>query len=147
MSATRTRAETKRGSQYFVNILSVVNGTDTFDSTGTAMTATGIGDATQTFTIGTVLVRDMGTNITVPGDYSGTGTVRKTLRKVQFVQRSVASLNTTLANANDGTGGIASGTATTAQGNVTQPGFGCFYIELGGINVQGSKWVSLNLPN
>ncbi len=149
MSATRSRAETKRGSQFFTNILSVVNGTDTLDSTGTAMTATGIGSATQSFTLGTLLVRDMGTQVTIPGDYQGLSglTTRRVLRKVQFVQAGVATANTSANNnANDGTGGIASGTALTAQGNVAQPGYGCFYIEVGGIATQGSKWVSLSLP-
>ena len=161
MSSLRTRAETKRGSQYFVNILTIVTA-DVLDSTGAALTggASAGGSAnttlallglplTTTGTIGLVMVRDMGTQVTVPADYqSGSGNVRRVLRKVQVVAPNAATATTSANNnANDGVTGSTSGTATTAQGNVINPGYGCFYIEVGGISSTGSKWVSLSIPN
>jgi len=161
MSATRTRAEAKRGSQYFVNIQNILTA-DILDSTGAALTggASNGGSAnttlaalglplTNTATIGLLMVRDMGTQVTIPGDYQGASgnTARRVLRKVQAVAPNAATLNTgNNYNANDGTTGSVTGTAVTAQGNVVNPGYGCFYIEVGGIAATGSKWVGLSLP-
>jgi len=96
------------------------------------------------------MVRDMGTQVTIPGDYQGASgnTARRVLRKVQAVAPNAATLNTAANyNANDGVTGSVSGTAVTGQGNVINPGYGCFYIEVGGVSSTGSKWVSLSLPN
>ena len=165
MSALRSRAGNRRGDQYFINIATVAVGAtssanDVYDSTGASLLSASGLTATQlgfpgTLTAGLVMVRDMGTQVTVPGDYAGASgnTARRVLRKVQLINPTVASINTTVNNANEGVGGAPTGTATTAQGNVLNPGFGCFYIEVGGIAPSNNtlngvnKWVSLSLPS
>lgn len=166
MSATRTRASNRRGDQYFVNIVALAvavtsSANDVYDSTGASLmstsglTALQLGFTGASPAAGTVMVRDMGTQVTIPGDYAGASgnTARRVLRKVQLIAPDVASLNTAANNnINEGVKGAATGTATTAQGNVANPGYGCFYIEVGGIapsnNTVGgvNKWASLSLP-
>jgi hypothetical protein len=166
MSSLRTRAANRRGDQYFVNIVALAvatsgNANDAYDSTGASlMTTTGLTALQLGFTgaspaAGTVMVRDMGTQVTIPGDYQGVSgnTARRVLRKVQLIAADASSLNTAANNnINEGVKGTATGSTTTAQGNVANPGFGCFYIEVGGIapsnNAVGgvNKWASLSLP-
>uniref|UniRef100_A0A6C0BIY4 Uncharacterized protein n=1 Tax=viral metagenome TaxID=1070528 RepID=A0A6C0BIY4_9ZZZZ len=166
MSATRTRASNRRGDQYFVNIVALAvatsgNANDVYDSTGaslmttTSLTALQLGFTGASPAAGTVMVRDMGTQVTVPGDYQGASgnTARRVLRKVQLIASDASSLNTAANNnINEGVKGTATGSTVTAQGNVANPGYGCFYIEVGGIapsnNAVGgvNKWASLSLP-
>ena len=167
MSATRTRASNRRGDQYFVNIVALAvaatsSANDVYDSTGASLLSTSgstvlaLGFTSATPAAGTVMVRDMGTQVIIPADYQGASgnTARRVLRKVQLIAPDVASLNTAANNnINEGVKGTATGSSTTAQGNVLNPGYGCFYIEVGGIsqsnNVVGgvNKWASLVLPN
>lgn len=141
MSALRTRAETKRGSQFFTNTVALAS-TDFLDSTGATLTTSATAATPAAFTL---LMRDLGTQVTIPGDYS-TGATRRVLRKVQVVAPNAASAATVLNNYNEGVTGVVTGTAVSAQGNITQPGYGAFYIELGGVLATGTKYASVFVP-
>jgi hypothetical protein len=165
-SVGRFRASTRRGDQYFINVIALNVATtsaanDVYDSTGASLMATSgltvtqLGFGSSTPAAGTIMVRDMGSQVTVPGDYQGLSgnTGRRVLRKVQLICPNAATLNTSANNnVNEGIGGSAQSTTSNAQGNLTNPGFGCFYIEVGGIvpsnNTVGgvNKWASLMLP-
>jgi hypothetical protein len=141
MSATRTRASNKRGEVFYTNLIAVT-AADFLDSTGTAL-AVGMGTGVSTAAAFVLNLRDMGTQVTIPGDY--TGSTRRVLRKVQLIASGAASAATVAANANEGVSGVATGTTASAQGNVTQPGYGAFYIEVGAV-AAANKWASLVLP-
>ena len=164
-SVGRSRASTARGGQYYINIVALNVATtsaanDVYDPTGASLMATsgltvtqlGFGSATPA--AGTIMVRDMGAQVVIPGDYAGLSgnTPRRVLRKVQLVCPNASSLNTTTSNTNDGVGGSAQGTTTSAVGQLVNGGYGCFYIELSGIapsnNTVGgvNKWASLTVP-
>jgi hypothetical protein len=120
---------------------------DFLDSTGATLT---VGTGSTTAAAFTLFLRDMGTQVSIPGDYT-TGTLRRVLRKVQIVDPNATSLVSVTSNYNEGVSGVVTGTTASAQGNVTQPGYGCFYIEVSGlvglgVKAQGIKFVSINLP-
>ena len=134
MSALRVKANTERGSQFFVNTTTVVsasgNTSDFYNEAGTGIT---IGDG-DGLTVGLVLVRDMGKTVRLPVATGGGSYGIRTLRKVQRVTQ--AAVTTT----NDGV--IASAAAS--------PQYGAFYIAYG-VNdaanaVRAVKWASLNVP-
>jgi hypothetical protein len=141
MSALRTRAETKRGSQYFTNTVALAS-TDFLDSTGATLAVSCTNATPAAFSL---LLRDLGTQVSIPADYS-TGSVRRVLRKVQVIAPNAASAATVTYNYNEGVTGVATGTVASAQGNVVQPGYGSFYIEVGGILGSGTKYASVHLP-
>lgn len=146
MSALRTRASNKRGEVFYTNVVTLAAG-DFLDSTGATLT---VGTGSTTAAAYTLFLRDMGTQVTIPGDYS-TGTLRRVLRKVQIIDPNAASTLSVTSNYNEGVSGVVTGTAVTAQGNVSQPGYGCFYIEVSGlvglgVKAQGIKFVSVILP-
>jgi hypothetical protein len=164
-SVGRTRASTSRGSAYYINIVALNVATtsaanDVYDPTGASLmaasglTVTQLGFGSATPAAGTIMVRDMGAQVVVPGDYVGLSgnTPRRVLRKVQLVCPNASSLNTVTSNTNDGVGGSPSGTTVSTPGQLVNAGFGCFYIEVGGIapsnNAVGgvNKWASLVLP-
>ena len=84
MSVLRTTANTERGSQYYVNTMTVVsasgNTSDFYNEAGTGIT---IGDG-DGLTVGLVLLRDMGK------------TVVSSLRTFRRVQLVIAGSNSTL---------------------------------------------------
>jgi hypothetical protein len=141
MSATRTRAETKRGTQYFTNTVTLAS-TDFLDSTGATLAVSCTNATPAAFSL---FLRDLGTQVSIPADYS-TGATRRTLRKVQVIAPNAASAATVTYNYNEGVTGVATGTTANAQGNAAQPGYGAFYIEVGGVLASGTKFVSINLP-
>ena len=134
MSALRVKANTERGSQFFVNTTTVVsasgNTSDFYNEAGTGIT---IGDG-DGLTVGLVLVRDMGKTVRLPVATGGGSYGIRTLRKVQRVTQ--AAVTTT----NDGV--IATAAAS--------PQYGAFYIAVG-VNdaasaVRAVKWASVNVP-
>jgi hypothetical protein len=125
MSTQRVRANTRDGCSFFVNINTTVSVADFFQESG-AQVAQIAGLGTNP-TVGSVLLRDMGKTIVVPG--SGTGSIPRRLRKVQVV---------------------AAGNAV-----IGEAGFGVAYIELGnrtggalGLTSTANvlEWASINLP-
>jgi hypothetical protein len=157
-SVGRSRASTARGGQYYINIIALNVATtsaanDVYDPTGASLMATSGLTVTQ-LGFGSVMVRDMGAQVVVPGDYAGLSgnTPRRVLRKVQLVCPNASSLNTTTTNTNDGVGGSTQSTTASPAGQLVNGGYGCFYIELSGIapsnNVVGgvNKWASLTVP-
>jgi hypothetical protein len=140
-SSLRTRASNKRGEQFFTNTVQLAS-TDFLDSTGTTLATSSTAATPAAFSL---LLRDMGTQVTIPGDYT-TGATRRVLRKVQLIAPNAASAATVTSNYNEGVTGVVTGTALSAQGNVTQPGYGAFYIEIGGILAAGAKFVSITVP-
>lgn len=146
MSALRTRAANRRGEQFYTNV-GTLAATDFLDSTGATLATSSASTTAAAFTL---FLRDMGTQVTIPGDYT-TGTLRRVLRKVQIIDPNATSALTVTSNYNEGVSGVVTGTALSAQGNVTQPGYGCFYIEVSGLvangaKAQGIKFVSISLP-
>ena len=87
MSVLRTTANTERGSQYYVNTMTVVsasgNTSDFYNEAGTGIT---IGDG-DGLTVGLVLLRDMGKTVRLPVATGGGSFGIRTLRKVQRGQR------------------------------------------------------------
>ena len=133
MSALRVKANTERGSQFFVNTTTVVsasgNTSDFFNEAGTGIT---IGDG-DGLTVGLVLVRDMGKTVRLPVATGGGSYGIRTLRKVQRI--TSAAVTTT----NDGV--IATASAS--------PQYGVFYIVVGVNDDDGPrvvKWSSLTVP-
>lgn len=135
MSVLRTTANTERGSQYYVNTMTVVsttgNTSDFYNEAGTGIT---IGDG-DGLTVGLVLLRDMGKTVRLPVATGGGSFGIRTLRKVQRVTQ--AAVTTT----NDGV--IATAAAS--------PQYGAFYISLG-VNdaantVRAVKFARLTIPN
>ena len=135
MSALRVKANTERGTQFFVNNTTCVNvasanGSDFYNASGTAIAI----DAGDGLLVGAVVVRDMGKTVRLPVATGGGSYGIRVLRKVQRVTQ--AAVTTT----NDGV--IASAGAS--------PQYGTFYIEVGvnsDTNVyRATKWSSLNVP-
>jgi hypothetical protein len=134
MSALRVKANTERGSQFYVNTTTVVsasgNTSDFFNEAGTGIT---IGDG-DGLTVGLVLVRDMGKTVRLPVATGGGSYGIRTLRKVQRVVQSAVTTT------NDGVNAAAA----------TSPQYGAFYISVG-VNdaanaVRAVKWASVNVP-
>ena len=135
MSVLRTTANTERGSQYYVNTMTVVsasgNTSDFYNEAGTGIT---IGDG-DGLTVGLVLLRDMGKTVRLPVATGGGSFGIRTLRKVQRVTQSAVTTT------NDGV--INSAGAS--------PQYGAFYISLG-VNdaasaVRAVKFARLTIPN
>jgi hypothetical protein len=127
MSTQRVRANTRDGCSFFVNINTTVSIADFFQESGAQVALLPAGVSNSSNAVGTVLLRDMGKTIVVPG--SGKGSIPRRLRKVQVV---------------------AAGNAVRGEA-----GFGVAYIELGnrtggpdGItsNANVLQWASINLP-
>lgn len=128
MSTQRVRANTRDGCSFFVNISTGVVIGDFFLESGAVVPALPAG-VEATPAVGTLLLRDMGKTIILPG--AGPGTIPRRLRKIQVV----------------------------APGNAvggTAPGYGTAFIELG--NRQGGatglvsavnvlKWASVSIPS
>jgi hypothetical protein len=134
MSALRVKANTERGSQFYVNTTTVVsasgNTSDFFNEAGTGIT---IGDG-DGLTVGLVLVRDMGKTVRLPVATGGGSYGIRTLRKVQRVVQSAVTTT------NDGVNAAAA----------ASPQYGAFYISVG-VNdaanaVRAVKWASVNVP-
>ena len=134
MSAMRVKANTERGSQFFVNNQLLVNAADTtsdfLNEAGTGLLITA-GDGS--LAAGAFIVRDMGKTVRLPVATGGGSYSIRTLRKVQRI--TSAAVTTT----NDGV--IATAAAT--------PQYGVFYIVVGVNDDDGFrvvKWSSLNVP-
>ncbi len=134
MSAMRVKANTERGSQFFVNNQLLVNAADTtgdfLNEAGTGISITA-GDGA--LAAGAFIVRDMGKTVRLPVATGGGSYGIRTLRKVQRI--TSAAVTTT----NDGV--IATAAAT--------PQYGVFYIVVGVNDDDGFrvvKWSSLNVP-
>jgi hypothetical protein len=135
MSALRVKANTERGTQFFVNTATVLSSasadsSDFFNVSGSPITIPS-GDG---LTVGLVVLRDMGKTVRLPVATGGGSYGIRVLRKVQRVTQ--AAVTTT----NDGV--IASSGAS--------PQYGVFYIETG-VNsdtnaVRNLKWASVNVP-
>ena len=130
----RVKANTERGSQFFVNNQLLVNAADT---TGDFLTEAGVGLAITagdgSLAAGAFIVRDMGKTVRLPVATGGGSYSIRTLRKVQRI--TSAAVTTT----NDGV--IATAAAT--------PQYGVFYIVVGVNDDDGFrvvKWSSLNVP-
>ena len=146
----RMKANTERGTQFYINILALGSTTssDTFDATGARITS---GAVTDGAAIGAVLVRDMGKTLRVPINTGVTNTAGTTkyrvLRKVQLV--SAASMDVASTNGgNSNTDGVYSGSDNKLGTGAV------FYIELGGntvgggvvVGLGGARWASVNSP-
>ena len=134
MSAMRVKANTERGTQFFVNNQLLVNAADT---TGDFLTEAGVGQAITAgdgaLAAGAFIVRDMGKSVRLPVATGGGSYGIRTLRKVQRI--TSAAVTTT----NDGV------IATAAAA----PQYGVFYIVVGVNDDDGFrvvKWSSLNVP-
>ena len=134
MSAMRVKANTERGTQFFVNNQLLVNAADTtsdfLNEAGTGLLITA-GDGS--LAAGAFIVRDMGKTVRLPVATGGGSYSIRTLRKVQRI--TSAAVTTT----NDGV--IATAAAT--------PQYGVFYIVVGVNDDDGFrvvKWSSLNVP-
>lgn len=146
-------ANTTQGSSFFVNLLTITNGTDTFDSTGAAATLTGLPNS---FTIGGLVVRDLGKTVRVPAQSDGPNTTanQRILRKVQRVDANAATGQQDFPVTNGFTGfneGVGGG-ADSGSGNLPS-GFHTFYIDLGATATRGAvntggvvKWARLSMP-
>jgi hypothetical protein len=142
----RSSANTERGTQYYVNIASIVVA-DRYDANGVSL---GTGSANTlthgtTTTVGGLMVRDMGRSLRVPvNTLSSTvaGTKYRVLRKVQLLDTT--SMSTAAAGTNDGVSSVAGGTTGLLAG-------GTFWIELGGTKADGTAsaclWARVNIPN
>lgn len=149
-SASRSVANTERGTQFYVNTTTIAT-TDRFDANGTALGGSDTTIACGTSaTVGAILVRDMGKTLRVPvNTLTGNGTASavkyRILRKVQLVV--VADMTTAATNSgNSNTDGVSAASGATSG---LLPG-GCFYIELGGTTVSGAalavKFASTTVP-
>ena len=134
MSAMRVKANTERGTQFFVNNQLLVNAADT---TGDFLTEAGVGQLITAgdgaLAAGAFIVRDMGKSVRLPVATGGGSYGIRTLRKVQRI--TSAAVTTT----NDGV--IATASAT--------PQYGVFYIVVGVNDDAGFrvvKWSSLSVP-
>jgi hypothetical protein len=125
MSGLRKSSSTRQGNSFFINIGTVVNGTNTFTETGAAVFIpslnVGAGAAA-----GTLVLRDMGKTVRVPGTSNGNNTVQRILRKVQRFDGPAATtaswpVTNGFVGFNDGVGGA---TADAVAG------FETFYIEI-----------------
>jgi len=88
MSGLRAFSSTRQGNSFFINIANVVNGTNTFNESGAAVFIPSFG--TGTATAGTMVLRDMGKTIRVPGTSNNTGPQR-IMRKVQRFDGAAAT--------------------------------------------------------
>ena len=133
MSALRVKANTERGSQFFVNNQTLTSASGTTSDT---LNEAGVGiaiDSGDGLLIGAVVVRDMGKTVRLPVATGGGSYSIRTLRKVQRVTQ--AAVTTT----NDGV--IATAGAS--------PQYGVFYIVVGVNDDDGYrslKWSSVNVP-
>jgi hypothetical protein len=135
MSALRVKANTERGTQFYVNTTTVLsstsaNSSDFYNVSGSPITI----DAGDGLTVGLVVLRDMGKTVRLPVATGGGSYGIRTLRKVQRVTQAA------LTTSNDGV------IATTSA----SPQYGVFYIEVG-VNsdtnaVRNLKWASVNVP-
>jgi hypothetical protein len=71
-SVHRAPTVTKQGNDFFVNVVTITNGTDTFTEAGATYVVAGLGSSGATANPGNLLVRDMGKTVTV-----ASGTYRK----------------------------------------------------------------------
>ena len=133
MSAMRVKANTERGSQFYVNNQTLTSASGTTSDT---LNEAGVGIAIDTgdgLGIGLVVVRDMGKTVRLPVATGGGSYGIRTLRKVQRI--TSAAVTTT----NDG--------VIAAAGS--SPQYGVFYIVVGVNDDDGFrvvKWGSLNVP-
>jgi len=149
MSAMRVKANTVRGTQFYVNSAAILV-SDRFNASGVALGAGSGADVRSGIgAVGLIVVRDMGKTLRVPiNSLSSTvaATKFRVLRKVQLVDTTSMSAAATV-GANSNTDGVSDlGNAVTGL----LPG-GTFYIEIGGLLADGTtalavKWASINLP-
>ena len=129
----RVKANTERGSQFYVNNQTLTSASGTTSDT---LNEAGVGiaiDSGDGLLIGAVVVRDMGKTVRLPVATGGGSYGIRTLRKVQRI--TSAAVTTT----NDG--------VIAAAGS--SPQYGVFYIVVGVNDDDGFrvvKWGSLNVP-
>lgn len=136
-------ANTNQGNAFYINLATLAAG-DVMDSTGATATIN-FGAAVTSFTVGAMVVRDLGKTVRVPGSSSGSGTGnQRILRKVQRFDGNAATdgpfpVTNGFVGFNAGVGGAAdSGAAALPSGYQT------FYIDVGAAN--GTlKWARLSL--
>ena len=137
-------ANTLQGNAFYINIDTIVNGAggDAFDSNGTAVAVTGLPASNA---LGTLVVRDLGKTVRVPGTSSGSGSgSQRILRKVQRFDNVAATTGTFpvtngFVGFNEGVGG-----AADSGSGALPSGFQTFYIDLGAA-AGALKWARLSL--
>ena len=134
MSVLRMVANTERATQGYVNIIALgaTTSADTFDATGATVTVVGLGASSSS---GTLVVRDLGKTVRVPGTSNGSSSYQRILRKVQRVDANAATeatwpVTNGFVGFNDGVGG------STAD-------YASFYIEMGGVSNTLPKFARL----
>jgi hypothetical protein len=131
-SVVRSPSTVNQGVAYLINVGTVANGTNTFDSTGATVTVVGLAASSAA---GTLVVRDLGKTVRVPATSNGSSTNQRLLRKVQRVDGGAATdatwpVTNGFVGFNEGVGGSTSDYAS-------------FYIELGGVGDTLPKFARL----
>lgn len=147
-SSIRGTSSVAQGNAFFINIATLAL-TDMLKADGSTATVAGkAGKATGAFdggAAGSVVLRDMGKTVRIPGQsFASTNVIQRVLRKVQYVDNLAMSGLTAgvptngFINYNEGVGG------GTADADLT--GFQSFYIEITPITATSGGVTNTGLP-